>query len=629
MIVLACQIHLAQGQDITSGIISKYNFEGDALDLVGSNHGIVIGATPSDDRFGNPNSAYYFDGLNDYIEILNSPTLNFQATDDFSISVWVNVDSIQYDIRGNNNEIIGKWNTYKSTGYPFAIRYWNNYAPSDNQQRIFSLRYDSENCGHNPLITADCAITSGEWHHLVLIKSGSTLLYYQDGILLGTATDNTSLTCNTQNSNPIYIGKRDLNTRYFTGFIDDLVFYNRALSADEVNMLFSINNWSYTPPPDPQEIIAFNIPDQASSQIIDSTKTILVVMPCYSNLEALTPEFTLAADYELLWNNMLQISGSSSLDFRDTVVYQAVNKKFCISTYWQVIVEKLPPEKSTQEILTFNIPNQINSTIIDTTKSIYVKMQCYTDLTQLSPIFEVRSGIQLYVDGLIQTSGVSVNNFSDTITYVAIEKSKCVQTNWQVIVTLDQISNSEQDSITSFINIQIEDQVAEPVIDSKNKTILFTVECDSELDNLALNFVISNSTDFLFDGKIYQSGNTFNFSKPILVELTNNEKCATTIWQLQAMRYEITTDSLLENEKFFIPNVITPNSDSKNEKFEVGELLIGSSITIVNRHGIKVFNSDSYQNNFTGRNLSPGIYYYSIQSSCLEKPIVGTLSIVH
>ena len=61
-----------QAQTITNGRIAYYSFTGDIKDTDGSNHGAVFGATLTTDRFGNANSAYYYDGINDYIEIPHS-----------------------------------------------------------------------------------------------------------------------------------------------------------------------------------------------------------------------------------------------------------------------------------------------------------------------------------------------------------------------------------------------------------------------------------------------------------------------------------------------------------------------------------------------------------------------------
>ncbi|ETR68891.1 MAG: hypothetical protein OMM_04291 [Candidatus Magnetoglobus multicellularis str. Araruama] len=54
--------------DLEEGLVAYYPFNGNANDESGNgNHGTVYGAILIEDRFGNKNSAYSFDGIDDYI----------------------------------------------------------------------------------------------------------------------------------------------------------------------------------------------------------------------------------------------------------------------------------------------------------------------------------------------------------------------------------------------------------------------------------------------------------------------------------------------------------------------------------------------------------------------------------
>ena len=54
--------------DLSTGLIAWYPFDGNASDMSGSeNHGTVYGASLGTDRHGQPNKAYIFDGVDDYI----------------------------------------------------------------------------------------------------------------------------------------------------------------------------------------------------------------------------------------------------------------------------------------------------------------------------------------------------------------------------------------------------------------------------------------------------------------------------------------------------------------------------------------------------------------------------------
>jgi hypothetical protein len=91
----------------TGELVAFYPFSGDAKDVSGfKNNGTVSGATLTTDRWGNTASAYSFDGVNDNIRILSSPSLNFQNS--ITINFWIKVgefyDREQYPLSHGNYE---------------------------------------------------------------------------------------------------------------------------------------------------------------------------------------------------------------------------------------------------------------------------------------------------------------------------------------------------------------------------------------------------------------------------------------------------------------------------------------------------------------------------------------------
>ena len=75
------------------GVIGYYPFNGNANDYSGnSNHGIVHGATFVQDHNGNPNSALYFDGIDDYVDLGTSTIL--KPENNISIVMIFNFDNI-------------------------------------------------------------------------------------------------------------------------------------------------------------------------------------------------------------------------------------------------------------------------------------------------------------------------------------------------------------------------------------------------------------------------------------------------------------------------------------------------------------------------------------------------------
>jgi gliding motility-associated-like protein/uncharacterized repeat protein (TIGR01451 family) len=68
------------------------------------------------------------------------------------------------------------------------------------------------------------------------------------------------------------------------------------------------------------------------------------------------------------------------------------------------------------------------------------------------------------------------------------------------------------------------------------------------------------------------------------------------------------------NKDVFIPNVITPNADGKNDQFRITRLSAypNSELMIFNRWGNMVYRSADYKNDWDGKGLNEGTYYYAL-----------------
>ncbi len=67
--------------------------------------------------------------------------------------------------------------------------------------------------------------------------------------------------------------------------------------------------------------------------------------------------------------------------------------------------------------------------------------------------------------------------------------------------------------------------------------------------------------------------------------------------------------------KFY--NVFTPNNDGNNDKFVIENILLypGNELSVYNRWGSEVFRKKDYDNQWEGKNQSPGTYYYLLKLS--------------
>ncbi|KAA9340563.1 gliding motility-associated C-terminal domain-containing protein [Adhaeribacter soli] len=79
---------------------------------------------------------------------------------------------------------------------------------------------------------------------------------------------------------------------------------------------------------------------------------------------------------------------------------------------------------------------------------------------------------------------------------------------------------------------------------------------------------------------------------------------------------------------FFLPNIITPNNDGKNDKFVYKGIEPNTSLQIFNRWGVKVKDYKSYDNSFGGEGISDGVYYYILKEPKGGKTFKGYFEIV-
>jgi gliding motility-associated-like protein len=615
-------------QDTESGKISSYPFSGNANDNSGINHGVVFGAASTTDRFGNPNQAYYFDGSDDYIQIPHSSTLNFSFNQEFTISVWVNPANTQ-NLSGTGNEVISKWNATTSESYPYAVRFLNESQVAGNGSKVMFLRYESQVCGLESYTISHCPIPREEWTHIVLLKKDNRLYIYINGVLSSEASDTSAGICGTENNLPILIGLRQNTSYFFRGKIDDIIFYNRALSAPDIEALFSINDWS-APPNPPVNILSFTVQDQTEEAVINANaKTITVEVRCDADLTNLAPSFTLSPNTLARVNEVQQTSGVSINDFTQPVVYSIESAAGCIQQLWSISIIKKSEHHDT-DILSFTITGQTKEAVINAaSKTISIEAPCYADLSNLAPSFTLSPNTIAQVNGVSQTSGVTQNDFTQPVIYSITSTLGCNEQLWSITI----IKKTEQDDgLTNFVDFYLAEQLEPGVIDLENNTITVEVSCITDLSALISSFILPSGTVAQINAIPQLSGTTVNnFSSPVFYTLSNSEECTTASWVVYASKRTYTIDDINNNyndNNFFIPNIITPNSDGKNDYFVIGSFFYGSTLRIYNRYGKQVYLNHSYRNQFNGDNLSSGIYFITLNSECFAELIKATLHII-
>lgn len=225
---------LGYGQ-ISNNLLLHYAFDGTTNDnSVNANNGTAFGGvTYGADRFGNPNSAAYFDGINDYVEFPNSNQLKPNLP--VSFSFWIKYTSSSYQ-----NQVV--FNTSFEENRSAGV--WFNSSSSTNSYAVNfgDGTYDFTSDTRRTFVT-NSSIVTNVWHHVVVIVNGqfNMKIYVDCQDVTGTYSGaGGSLV---YSDNPGCIGRHDRNlslpTDYFKGYIDDFRYWNRTLTLTEVNELCS------------------------------------------------------------------------------------------------------------------------------------------------------------------------------------------------------------------------------------------------------------------------------------------------------------------------------------------------------------------------------------------------------
>jgi len=185
------------------------------------NDGNVSGGVTHLPNGGYIGGAYLFDGVDDFINISGTDSLNFEITDSFTLEAWVKTT-------GSGTIIDKVVNSPSRKGYTLEVR-GNGvlssfiYSSSDNNRRRLG----------------SVILNDGEWHHMAMVYNGDSSFpdAYVDGQLDNADTESAGSMNTITNVNPMKIGK-NFGTAFFGGTIDEIVISDYAKTALQINDSF-------------------------------------------------------------------------------------------------------------------------------------------------------------------------------------------------------------------------------------------------------------------------------------------------------------------------------------------------------------------------------------------------------
>jgi len=215
----------ASSPPVPTGLVAAYSFnEGkgtSTADASGNgNAGTLLNGTSwTTGKMGN---ALLFDGVNDYVVVPNSASLNISGKG-ITLSFWINITNSN---NGSDYVIIGKPWIAKSMTYPYyqyAVEFDNNGGKA-----LDFMFTDPSGTFIGPFSMTP---SLGVWTYVAFTYNGTVVKGYLDGVEKLSVAATQSIQAR---GNNLLIGVDGAFGQAFKGKLDEVRLYNRALTATEI-----------------------------------------------------------------------------------------------------------------------------------------------------------------------------------------------------------------------------------------------------------------------------------------------------------------------------------------------------------------------------------------------------------
>ena len=218
---------IGSGNDLLTGLDAYYNFEqtsGNIVDIHGTYEG-TDNANITYSQTGIIDNCMSFNGTSSFLELHTPP----RPTTALGVSLWFNTSK-------TTDNYGGILNNYDSGG---GYRIRMSYVGSTSQKITITMH---NGVSYTEFNTDHTVICDGSWHHLVVSFDGTEVKAYIDNVLKSSSWAwNETLAYNGAN---LYaqIGSLFSTNTWFSGMIDEMALFSRALTATDASNLFNSGN---------------------------------------------------------------------------------------------------------------------------------------------------------------------------------------------------------------------------------------------------------------------------------------------------------------------------------------------------------------------------------------------------
>ena len=225
------------------GLVALWSGEDSGKDSIGSHDAELSDMTFADGKIGR---AFSLNGYSAWANLPASRSLELANADGLTISAWIKPANV------NSFHPILEWEVTRQKS---AVAFWIGHLPQDHG--VLSGTIVDTDGGNHPITSPPGTIVTGQFQHVALTYDKGTgvgRLFVNGRVVaqenIGTVTPDTS--------GPLFISRRPADqpgdwtyNKFFSGLLDEVAIYNRALSAEEIRAACAEDNNGELPPAPP------------------------------------------------------------------------------------------------------------------------------------------------------------------------------------------------------------------------------------------------------------------------------------------------------------------------------------------------------------------------------------------
>ncbi len=208
--------------DWQTGLVSWWTFDSDASDSVGSNDGTLNGDITHITSGCFSGGCYSFDGINDYISVMDDSSLNPETHDMSFCASFSSRDVLLNRRILSKRDVNYNWYTLYHDSGSFHFSLTDNYT------------------GHGQAFASLGSIQDDTWYQFCGVwdwNQKTATLYLNGGVSTDSGT-RTSIDSAISPAAALDIGK-SYTSSYFGGLIDEILIWDRALNSTEISNVYN------------------------------------------------------------------------------------------------------------------------------------------------------------------------------------------------------------------------------------------------------------------------------------------------------------------------------------------------------------------------------------------------------